>query len=411
MREWLQLSEVDRLLAVTTISFDIGAADVWLPLLVGSSIVVASREAAADGNALRDLLERHDITFLQATPVTWRLLFEAGWRGKPNLQAVCTGEAMPPEVAAQLVPVVNRVWNLYGPTETTVWSTGYRVTDGKKAILIGRPVANTQCYILDRQGQPVPIGVTGELFIGGDGLARGYLNRPELTAEKFIADPFRGAGARMYRTGDLARYRSDGNIECLGRIDHQVKIRGYRIELGEIEAALKTLTELGQVVVIVREDTPGDKRLVAYYTVPKNGEAEVENISAEQFRTHLSASLPDYMVPVAYVRLDEMPLTPNGKLDRKVLPAPDADAYATRSYEPPQGETEIRMAEIWAEVLKVEPIGRHDNFFSLGGHSLMAVTLIERMRREGFEVDARTFFLASSLAELVAAIEIQEIRI
>jgi aryl carrier-like protein len=215
----------------------------------------------------------------------------------------------------------------------------------------------------------------------------------------------------MYRTGDLARYRSDGNIECLGRIDHQVKIRGYRIELGEIEAALKTLTEIGQVVVIVREDTPGDKRLVAYYTVPKNGEAEVETISAEQFRTHLSASLPDYMVPVAYVRLDEMPLTPNGKLDRKVLPAPDADAYATRSYEPPQGETEIRMAEIWAEVLKVEPIGRHDNFFSLGGHSLMAVTLIERMRREGFEVDARTFFLAPSLADLVAAIEIQEIRI
>ena len=393
MRAWLQLSELDRLLAVSTICFDIATADVWLPLLVGAQTVVSSREEASDGSALRDLLERHDITFLQATPVTWRLLFEAGWRGKPELQAVCTGEAMPPEVAAQLVPVVKRVWNLYGPTETTIWSTGYMVEDGQKPVLIGRPVANTQCYILDPKGQPLPIGVTGELFIGGDGLARGYLNRPELTAEKFVADPFRGGAARMYRTGDLARYRVDGNIECLGRVDHQVKIRGYRIELGEIEAILKAQPEIKQAVVIVREDTPGDKRLVAYYTASPIGETEKGTIGAEQLRAHLSASLPEYMVPAAYVRLDDMPLTPNGKLDRKALPAPEADAYSTYNYEPPQGEMEMELAAIWTDVLKLERVGRHDNFFNLGGHSLAAVQVVTRLRQAlGVELTIRDLF-------------------
>jgi amino acid adenylation domain-containing protein len=381
MREWLQLSDSDRLLAVTTISFDIAGLEIWLPLLVGAQTVVANREAATDGSALRDLLDRHDITIMQATPVTWRLLFEAGWTGRPGMQAVCGGEAMPPEVAAQLVPVVKRVWNLYGPTETTIWSTGYPVTDGQKPILIGRPVANTQCYILDGHGQPVPIGVTGELNIGGDGLARGYLNRPELTAEKFVADPFRGGAARMYRTGDLACYRVDGNIECLGRVDHQVKIRGYRIELGEIEAVLKSQPEVKQAVVIVREDTPGDKRLVAYYTASPIGETEKGTIGAEQFRSHLSASLPEYMIPAAYVRLDDMPLTPNGKLDRKSLPAPETDSYSIRGYEPPQGEMEMKLAAHWAVVLKLDRVGRHDNFFDLGGHSLSAVQLISRLHQ------------------------------
>ena len=406
MREWLQLSELDRLLAVTTISFDIATADVWLPLLVGAQTVIADREEASDGSALRDLLERHDITFLQATPVTWRLLFDAGWHGKANLQAVCTGEAMPPEVAKQLAPVVKRVWNLYGPTETTIWSTGYKVTDAQKPILIGRPVANTQCYILDGRGQPVPVGVTGELYIGGDGLARGYLNRPELTAEKFVADPFRGGAARMYRTGDLARYRVDGNIECLGRVDHQVKIRGYRIELGEIEAVLKGQPEIKQAVVIVREDTRGDKRLVAYYTDSPIGETEKGTIGAEQFRSHLSASLPEYMIPAAYVRLDDMPLTPNGKLDRKALPAPETASYSTRGYEPPQGEMEMKLAAIWADVLKLDRVGRHDNFFDLGGHSLMAVQVVTRLRQAlSVEMTIRDLFAHPELAEMARAIE------
>jgi amino acid adenylation domain-containing protein len=367
MREWLQLTERDRLLAVTTISFDIAGADVWLPLLVGAQTVVASRESAADGDALRGLLQRHDITFLQATPVTWRLLFDAGWRGKPDLQTVCTGEAMPPEVAEQLVPVVRRVWNLYGPTETTIWSTGYLVADGREPILIGRPVANTQCYILDAQGQTVPIGVTGELFIGGDGLARGYLNRPELTAEKFIPDPFRGGQARMYRTGDLARYRADSNIECLGRIDHQVKIRGYRIELGEIEAALREQPEIKQAVVVAREDTPGDRRLVAYL-VASTGMSPAPS----EVRKQLKERLPDYMVPSAFVFLGELPISPNGKIDRKALPKPDAAFQSEQTdliseFAAPRNQTEERIAAIFAQVLGVAKVGSNDDFFDLGG--------------------------------------------
>ena len=382
MREWLELSERDRLLTVTTISFDIAGLEIWLPLLTGAETVVASRESAVDGNALRELLERHDITFMQATPVTWRILFEAGWLGKPDLQAVCGGEAMPPEVAARLVPAVKRVWNLYGPTETTIWSTGYKIADGRQPILIGRPLANTQCYILDPQRQPVPVGVTGELYIGGDGLAYGYLHRAELTAEKFVPDPFIGGEARMYRTGDLARYRADGNIECLGRIDHQVKIRGYRIELGEIEETLKQLPEIQQAVVIAREDTPGDKRLVAYYAASANGQPEQETSAAERFRSHLFGSLPEYMIPAAYVRLETFPLTPNGKLDRKALPAPEVNVETIRSKEPPQGETETIVAGIWAAVLKLDRVGRNDNFFELGGHSLLLAQVQANLNKE-----------------------------
>ena len=409
MREWLELTDRDRLLAVTTISFDIAGADVWLPLLVGAQIVVASFESAADGNALKELLERHDITFLQATPVTWRLLFDAGWPGKSNLQAVCTGEAMPQEVAAQLVPAVRLVWNLYGPTETTIWSTGYKVTDGRDPILIGRPVFNTQCYILDGHGQPVPVGVTGELFIAGDGLARGYLNRPELTAEKFVADPIAGGAARMYRTGDLARYRADGNIECLGRIDHQVKIRGYRIELGEIEARLAEYPVVREAVVIAREDTPGDKRLVAYYAVSQLAVAEQGEICAEQFRTYLATSLPEYMIPAAFVPMEALPLTPNGKIDRKALPAPEANAFSIRGYEPPQSETETKLAAIWSGVLKIDQVGRNSNFFDLGGHSLMAARAVALMNQEfGTSLPIRVLFQANTVSQLASLINRQD---
>jgi amino acid adenylation domain-containing protein len=377
MREWLKLSECDRLLAVTTISFDIAGMDVWLPLLVGAQIVVASREAAADGNALRDLLDRHRITFLQATPVTWRLLFDSGWSGKPDLQTVCTGEAMPLEVAAQLVPIVRRVWNLYGPTETTIWSTGYRVTDGQEPILIGRPVANTKCYILDGQGQPVPVGVTGELYIGGDGLARGYLNRPELTAEKFVADPFRTGEERMYSTGDLARYRPDSNIECLGRIDHQVKIRGYRIELGEIEAVLKGQPEIKQAVVIAREDRPGEKRLVAYLVA-----AASTAPTTLELRTRLKRQLPDYMAPTAYVFLDQIPISSNGKIDRKALPLPEeTPTIQADTYIAPRNHLEKTLVGIWAEVLGAQQVGLDDDFFDLGGHSLVGVRLLAKIKK------------------------------
>ena len=254
MRRWLQLNSGDTLLAVTTISFDIAGMEVWLPLLVGARCVIASRASAADGVRLWEMIERWQVSFLQATPVTWQLLVAAGWPGKPDLTTVCTGEAMPRDVAAQLRPLVGRLWNLYGPTETTIWSTGWLVEKGDEPVLIGRPVANTQCYILDDRRQPVPTGVVGELYIAGDGLARGYRNRPDLTESKFLPNPF-VLGKRMYRTGDLARWHDDGNIECLGRTDHQVKLRGFRIELGEIEDALRQHPAVNEALVTAREDT------------------------------------------------------------------------------------------------------------------------------------------------------------
>ncbi|WP_207268287.1 condensation domain-containing protein, partial [Pseudomonas sp. FW305-28] len=266
---------------------------------------------------------------------------------------------------------------------------------------IGKPVANTQFYLLDEHKQPVPLGVPGEIYIGGAGVARGYLNRDDLTAERFLKDPFSNApNARMYRTGDLGRYLPDGNIEYLGRNDDQVKIRGFRIELGEIEAKLAQAPNIKETVVVAREDVPGDKRLVAYFTQ----HSPDETVEIEALRTHLQAQLPAYMVPVAYVRLDALPLTPNGKLDRKALPAPDLDALITRGYEAPQGETETTLAQIWQDVLKVERVGRHDHFFELGGHSLLAVSLIERMRQAGLSADVRILFNQPTLAALAAAV-------
>ena len=273
----------------------------------------------------------------------------------PSLaRVVCSGEALP---AALLQRFQERIphaalHNLYGPTEAavdvTAWTAAAHFQDSM--VPIGRPVWNTQMYILDGHGEPVPMGVTGELYIGGVQVARGYLNRPELTAERFVADPFSSEpGARMYRTGDLARWLADGNIEYLGRNDFQVKIRGFRIELGEIEARLAEHPAVREAVVIAREDTPGDKRLVAYYTASLTAKPKKIQSAPSSLRAYLSASLPDYMVPAAYVCLQSLPLTPNGKLDRKALPAPEADAYSTREYEPPQGETETKLAEIWAE--------------------------------------------------------------
>jgi len=376
MRDWLQLGESDRLLAVTTISFDIAGLEIWLPLLTGAQVVVASRESAMDCRALRDLIAKNNITFLQATPITWQILFDAGWHGKQDMQAVCGGEAMPPEVAAKLVPAVKRLWNLYGPTETTIWSTGCVITDVHAPILIGRPVANTRCYILDNQKQPLPVGVTGELYIGGDGLARGYLNRPELTAEKFVADPFRGGNARMYRTGDLARYKTDGNIECLGRIDHQVKLRGYRIELGEIEAALREQPEIEQAVVLLRQDAAGDKMLVSYL-VSNTGKAP----ELSELRIRLKRLLPDYMVPQAFVFLEELPHTSNGKIDHNALLSnTQAHTAQANSFVAPRDPVEEKLAQIWAEVLELPRVGVYDDFFAMGGDSLRAVRLMVKIR-------------------------------
>ena len=266
---------------------------------------------------------------------------------------------------------------------------------------VGHPVANTQVYILDRHLQPVPLGVVGEIYIGGDGVARGYLNRPELTAERFIADPFSAeAQARMYKTGDLGRWRADGTIEYLGRNDHQVKIRGFRIELGEIEARLVGHEQVKEAVVLAREDVPGEKRLVAYVVAREAAQAP----SVEGLRAHVKETLPEHMVPNAFVVLERMPLTANGKLDRRALPAPELGAYISREYEAPRGEVEEILAGIWQSLLRVERVGRQDNFFELGGHSLLIVQVMERLRRVGLSTELRRVFDSSTLAQLASAL-------
>src|SRR5258708_12257322 len=269
--------------------------------------------------------------------------------------------------------------------DVTYWA--WRVGELAEGVAIGKPIANTQMYVLDAEYGAVPVGVEGEIYIAGVGLARGYWNRLDLTAERFIANPLSAeGGARMYRTGDRGRWRSDGNLDYLGRFDHQVKLRGFRIELGEIEARLAEHPAVREAVVLAREDAAGEKRLVAYYAASGMGEAEAASVGAEGLRAHLSAVVPDYMVPAAYVCLDRLPLTPNGKLDRKALPAPEQDTYVARGYEAPVGETETKLTEGWAEVLKLEKVGRHNNFFELGGHSLLATRVISRIR-EAFHVE------------------------
>jgi len=362
MREQPGLNDDDVLVAVTTLSFDIAGLELYLPLTVGARVVLASRDVAADGSRLAALLASSGATVMQATPITWRLLFEAGWQGGPQLRVFCGGEAFPRDLATRLLATGAEVWNLYGPTETTIWSTVYRVEPGEGAIPIGWPIANTQVYICDEKMQPVPAGEPGELLIGGLGVARGYLNRPELTAEKFIENP-RQPGDRLYRTGDLARIRPDGLIECLGRIDHQVKIRGFRIELGEIETVLVQHPLVKEAVVIAREDIPGDKRLVAYLAT-----AAPADIDQDQLRVLLRAQLPEYMVPAAFCTLAQLPRTPNGKIDRKALPAPVVEAARSLPAGTPLEEA---IAGIWREVLGVGAVGLNSNFFDLGGHSLL----------------------------------------
>lgn len=366
----------DRLLAVTTLCFDIAGLEIYLPLTQGASFEIVSREVASDGNQLLAKLGRSGATLMQATPATWRMLLEAGWKGDPRLKILIGGESVSQKLAGQLLERSASVWNVYGPTETTIWSTLAKLERGQTAVTIGRPIGNTEIFILDKLLQPVPIGVAGELHIGGDGLARGYLKRPELTAEKFIAHPLNpDPKARLYKTGDLVRYRPNGDIEFLGRIDHQVKIRGFRIELGEIETVLRQHPGINETVVVAREDTPGDKRVVAYF-VPVNN----ATLTTVELRAFLKEKLPEYMLPSVFVTLKSMPLTPNGKVDRRALPAPaQADLVPQTAFAAPRDAVETELVQIWEAVLGVRPIGITDNYFELGGHSLLAVKLMNRI--------------------------------
>lgn len=402
MRREPGLTADDRLLAVTTLSFDIAVLELLLPLGVGAEVVLATREQTMDGHALAALLAASAATTMQATPATWRLLLEAGWRGRAGFKALCGGEALAPDLAAALLDRGVALWNLYGPTETTVWSTCAAITAASGDITIGQPIDNTTVWVLDGANQPCPVGVPGELAIGGAGVSLGYLDRPELTAERFIPDPFRAAAdARLYRTGDRGRWRNDGTLEHLGRLDFQVKLRGYRIELGEIEVRLAAHPQVARAVALVREDRIGDQRLVAYLVAHAGA-----TLDEAALRRHLRTTLPDYMIPQHLVLLDALPLLPNGKLDRKALPAPFAAAAADR-HAPmaPRDDTERRIAVAMEQTLALPGIGIDDDFFALGGHSLLAAQLTARLNREfDTALSLRTLFDAPTVAGLASAI-------
>jgi amino acid adenylation domain-containing protein len=396
----------DTVLAITSLSFDIAVFDLWAPLAVGARIVLAPGETAADGVLLRGLLEGSGATILQATPATWRLLIEAGWRGGRPLKAISTGEALPRDLAAQLVERSDDVWNMYGPTETTVWSTAWQVPRAVDAVLIGKPMANTQLYVLDRHQQLVPVGVQGELYIGGDGVADGYLGRAELTAERFAENPYmRESGGRMYRTGDLVRWRTDGRLEYFGRNDGQVKLRGFRIELEEIEARLRQHPSVRDAAVAPRTDQRGDQRLVAYLALRENA-----GIDPAQVRAFVRQQLPEYMVPSAYLLVTELPLTPNGKVDRHALPQPlSTSSSQTDTYVAPRDQIERQLAELWEELLGTSPIGVRDNFFDLGGHSLLAARLVFRVQNAfGRNLPVATLLRSATIEELAGLLRAPE---
>ncbi|MEO1622136.1 MAG: amino acid adenylation domain-containing protein, partial [Cyanobacteria bacterium J06632_3] len=410
----------DSFLAVTTVAFDIATLELLLPLTVGARLVIASSETVRDSDRIITQLENDEITIMQATPATWRMLLDSGWQGSQNLKIFCGGEALDFPLAQQLLPCCQELWNLYGPTETTIWSAAIKID---KEILspgfvpIGSPIDNTQFYILDQHGQLVPQGTPGELHIGGAGLSTGYLNRPNLTAEKFVSLPTPKSlgfpalnppynlpthhSLRLYKTGDLVRYHQNNTLEYLGRLDHQIKLRGFRIELGEIEAVLNNHDDVDQSLVMLRHDDNGEPQLVAYCKVW--ADVDVENPS--NIRQHISSQLPTYMVPTAYVLLLDFPLTPNGKIDRKALPEPTIN-QSTAESRSPQTQTEQQLATIWAQTLNLSTIHATDNFFDLGGHSLLAARVVAQLQPTfGVSVPLRSLFESPTLSDFATAID------
>ncbi|MEK6222140.1 MAG: amino acid adenylation domain-containing protein, partial [Chloroflexota bacterium] len=383
MRDQPGLTQDDVLLAVTTLSFDIAVLEIFLPLTVGAKVVLSTREVSADGVQLAETIHQSGVTVMQATPSTWQMLIESGWQGKQDLKILCGGEALSRNLANKLVDKSAVLWNMYGPTETTIWSTCHQVEKANTPISIGKPIANTQIYLLDADLQPVPVGVNGEIYIGGHGVALSYLNRPDLTAEKFIQDPFSNMQhARLYKTGDFARYDKDGTLEYLGRGDQQVKIRGHRIELGEIEAAMLSHPSIQKAVVLAKAGLGNQKYLAAYYIKSD----DQETISNEGLRLFLRETLPAFMIPGVYIALDAIPLTPNGKVNRRALPEPSGDRPELYTvYVAPRTPQEQILADLGSEVLGIDQIGVHDNFFDLGGNSLKATRLIFLVN-EKFEI-------------------------
>lgn len=398
MKDKIKTGKDDKILAVTTLSFDIAVLELFLPLISGSGIYLASSAETMDGASLKNILETKNISIMQATPSTWRLLLASGWKGSQNIKILCGGEAFPIDLAKKLIPICKEVWNMYGPTETTVWSSCKKLSLEDEFITIGRPIDNTYLYILDENRFMQPIGVTGELFIGGYGLAKGYFGREDLTTERFMADPFI-PGGRMYATGDLARFMSNGEVECLGRNDGQVKVRGYRIELGEIEAELQRVPGVKVAAVITNEFRPGDVRIFAYLSTV-SGQPIEERI----LRDTLSKKLPAYMIPSHFTHMKEIPTTLNGKIDKKSLPKIQAPASgsevkveqtAPASHMSKDGNVKEIVRAMWIELLGVKELKDNDNFFNVGGNSLLAVQLFSKI--------AQAFKLNLPLATLIEA--------
>ncbi len=396
----------DVMLAVTTLSFDIAVAEILLPLSVGARIVLAEQQAAGDGRQLLQLLQSSRATIMQGTPATWRMLLQAGWQPQTRITMWCGGEALPGELARLLLERGKELWNVYGPTETTVWSTCFQVIDPGH-VCLGRPLGNTQAYVLDAHGEPVPVGVYGELYLGGAGVAAGYLHRPELTQQRFVDNPYHDpfadyANPALYRTGDLVRWRRDGTIEYVGRNDFQVKLRGYRIELGEIETALAAHPGVRQAVATVRTDRVNDPRLVAYL-VPS-----AQPATATELRKHLRQSLPEYMIPQHFVELEQFPLTDNGKVDRKKLPPPfGIQPQETR----PQVLTPIQkyVVDVCKEVLRIPTVSIADNFFQAGGHSLLAFEVLARFEKDTGKRLLPSVLILETLAQVAESLSANQV--
>lgn len=404
MREEPGLTQDDVLFSVTTLSFDISALELYLPIISGAQVVIASRDILSDPRQLAQAIRDYKSTVIQATPATWRFLLDAGWNDGKGLKILCGGEALPRNLANAIISTGAELWNVYGPTETTIWSTTQKIEYGDEPVSVGRPINNTTTYILDENLNPVPVSVPGELYIGGKGLARGYHNQPALTESVFVHDPFSpDKAARMYKTGDQVRYKPDGGIEYLGRLDNQVKVRGYRIELGEIESRLNEHEEIRHAVVAAREDTPGDQRLVAY-VIENNGKGP----SQATYRAFLLERLPSFMVPSAFVKLTEFPLTPNGKVNRRALPPPPTSVTdkeekvdSTR-----MSPLETTIVSVWEDVLGIKGIGRNDNFFDLGGNSLLGIKLLSGVEKAiGRRVPVAVIFQGQTVATMASALE------
>jgi surfactin family lipopeptide synthetase A len=393
------IEEGDVLVALATMAFDIAGLELYLPLISGARLVIAGSEIATDPQKLQALIAAHAATIMQATPATWRMLIDSDWRGSPRLKILSGGDVLSRDLANQLLDRAAAVWNMYGPTETTIWSTVHRLKkqDENPVVPIGRPIANTQVYILDGDGSPVPIGVTGEIHIGGTGVAKGYFNYPELTAARFIPDPFSNkTGSRLYKTGDMGRYLPDGDIEYRGRADQQVKIRGFRIEPGEIDALLRQHPAVKQCLVLSREGNTGEKQLTAYVV-----SWQQPGPTASQLRTYLKGQLPGYMLPPMYVMLDALPMTRNGKIDYKALPSPKPTGAARDRFPPSTDPLEIQLTKIWEKVLGIQPIRPADNFFELGGQSLLIVRLCREIHKVfGKHVPIASLFQAPTVETL-----------